>query len=303
MNRKNHIKNYIFATRPWSFPASAMPALVAFTFVFYLHQTTEFVSVSWVNGVLATVGAVIFHAAGNLFGDYYDYVNEVDKDKKTGEVPMLVSGLFQPKTMFVFGITVVTIGIILGLYLMSQSGLPLLIIGLIGTLCAVFYYKLKYIALGELVIFVAFSQLIALGVVYVMTSQLVWSSLLVIAPVGMLVAAILHANNTRDSILDKKAGIKTQAIILGIDGSKVFYQTLLLAPYILVAIIVKFNILHPYSFAVLLSFPIALRAIKKMKQVRLSSLRDIETLDVDTAKLVTIFSLLLIAGNVVGALF
>lgn len=303
MNRKNHIKNYIFATRPWSFPVSAMPALVAFTFVFYLHQTTEFVSVSWVNGVLATVGAVIFHAAGNLFGDYYDYVNEVDKDKKTGEVPMLVSGLFQPKTMFVFGITVVTIGIILGLYLMSQSGLPLLIIGLIGTLSAVFYYKLKYIALGELVIFVAFSQLIALGVVYVMTSQLVWSSLLVIAPVGMLVAAILHANNTRDSILDKKAGIKTQAIILGIDGSKVFYQTLLLAPYILVAIIVKFNILHPYSFAVLLSFPIALRAIKKMKQVRLSSLRDIETLDVDTAKLVTIFSLLLIAGNVVGALF
>lgn len=303
MNRKNHIKNYIFATRPWSFPASAMPALVAFTFVFYLHQTTEFVSVSWVNGVLATVGAVIFHAAGNLFGDYYDYVNGVDKDKKTGEVPMLVSGLFQPKTMFVFGITVVTIGIILGLYLMSQSGLPLLIIGLIGTLSAVFYYKLKYIALGELVIFVAFSQLIALGVVYVMTSQLVWSSLLVIAPVGMLVAAILHANNTRDSILDKKAGIKTQAIILGIDGSKVFYQTLLLAPYILVAIIVKFNILHPYSFAVLLSFPIALRAIKKMKQVRLSSLRDIETLDVDTAKLVTIFSLLLIAGNVVGALF
>ena len=296
MNRKNHIKNYIFATRPWSFPASAMPALVAFTFVFYLHQTTEFVSVSWVNGVLATVGAVIFHAAGNLFGDYYDYVNEVDKDKKTGEVPMLVSGLFQPKTMFVFGITVVTIGIILGLYLMSQSGLPLLIIGLIGTLCAVFYYKLKYIALGELVIFVAFSQLIALGVVYVMTS------LLVIAPVGMLVAAILHANNTRDSILDKKAGIKTQAIILGIDGSKVFYQSLLLAPYILIAIIVKFNILHPYSFAVLLSFPIALRSIKKMKQVRLSSLRDIETLDVDTAKLVTIFSLLLIAGNVVGAL-
>ena len=239
----------------------------------------------------------------NLFGDYYDYVNGVDKDKKTGEVPMLVSGLFQPKTMFVFGITVVTIGIILGLYLMSQSGLPLLIIGLIGTLCAVFYYKLKYIALGELVIFVAFSQLIALGVVYVMTSQLVWSSLLVIAPVGMLVAAILHANNTRDSILDKKAGIKTQAIILGIDGSKVFYQSLLLAPYILIAIIVKFNILHPYSFAVLLSFPIALRSIKKMKQVRLSSLRDIETLDVDTAKLVTIFSLLLIAGNVVGALF
>lgn len=302
MSRKNHIKSYIFATRPWSFPASAMPALVAFTFVFYLFHTTELVSVNWVNGILAIVGAVVFHAAGNLFGDYYDFVNEVDKDKKTGEVPMLVTGHFQSKTIFVFGTIVLTIGIILGLYLVSQSGLSLLIIGLIGSLCAVFYYKLKYIALGEFVIFIAFSQLIALGVVYVMTGQLVWSSLLVIAPVGFLVAAILHANNTRDSILDKKAGIQTQAIILGIDGSKVLYQTLLLVPYILVALIVKFNILHPYSFAVLLSFPIALRAIKKMKQVRLNSLRDIETLDVDTAKLVTIFSLLLIAGNVVGAL-
>ena len=135
-----------------------------------------------------------------------------------------------------------------------------------------------------------------------MTSQLVWSSLLVVAPVGLLVVAILHANNTRDLVLDKKAGIRTQAIILGIDGSKVFYQTLMLTPYILVAFNVKFQLLHPYSFAVLLSFPLALKGIKKMKQVRLDSLHDIKTLDVDTSKLVAIFSLLLIVGNVIGTL-
>ena len=112
---------------------------------------------------------------------------------------------------------------------------------------------------------------------------------------------ILHANNTRDLVLDKQAGIKTQAIILGIDGSKILYQTLSLAAYILVAIIVTFHLLHPYSFAVLLSLPLALKSIKKMKRVRLDSLHEIQTLDVDTSKLVAIFSLLLIVGNVIGS--
>lgn len=302
MSKKQHIRNYLIAAHPWSFPASAMPALVAFTFVFYFYQTDVFTTVNWVNGILAVVGAVIFHAAGNIMGDYYDYVNGVDGQEKTGPIRLLVTGYFKPKAILIYGITVLFAGIILGIYLMMQTGLPLFFIGLLGILCAVFYYKLKYIALGELVIFVSFSQLIGLGVVYAMTSQLVWSSLLVVAPVGLLVVAILHANNTRDLVLDKKTGIRTQAITLGIDGSKVFYQTLMLTPYILVAFNVKFQLLHPYSFAVLLSFPLALKSIKKMKQVRLDSLHDIKTLDVDTSKLVAIFSLLLIAGNVIGSL-
>ena len=302
MSKKKHIKNYLIAAHPWSFPASAMPALVAFTFVFYLYQTDVFTTVNWVNGILAVVGAVVFHAAGNIMGDYYDYVNGVDGQEKTGPIRLLVTGYFKPKTILFYGLTVLTVGILLGIYLMFQTGLSLLFIGVLGILCAVFYYKLKYIALGELVIFISFSQLIGLGVVYAMTSQLLWSSLLVVAPSGLLVVSILHANNTRDLVLDKKAGIKTQAIILGIDGSKIFYQTLMLAPYILIAIIVNLQLLHPYSFAVLLSFPLALKSIKKMKQVRLDSLHDIKTLDVDTSKLVAIFSLLLIVGNVIGSL-
>lgn len=302
MNKKNHIKNYLIAAHPWSFPASGMPALTAFTFVFYSYSIGVFTDVNWVNGILAVVGAVIFHASGNIMGDYYDYVNGVDGEEKTGPIRLLVTGYFQPKTILIYGLAVLIGGIVLGIYLMLQTGLPLLFIGLIGIFCSIFYYKLKYIALGELVIFIAFSQLIGLGVVYAMTSQLVWSSLLVVAPAGLLVVSILHANNTRDLVLDKEAGIKTQAIILGIDGSKIFYQTLMLAPYILVALIVNMQLLHPYSFAVLLSFPIALKGIKKMKQVRLDTLHEIKTLDVDTSKLVAIFSMLLIAGNVVASL-
>lgn len=302
MSKKQHIKNWLIAAHPWSFPASGMPALIAFTFVFYLFKTGVLTDINWINGLLAVVGAVIFHAAGNLLGDFYDFINGVDGKEKTGPVRLLVTGHFKPKTILFYGLTVLLAGIALGVYLMYQSGFPLFYIGLLGILCAAFYYKLKYIALGELVIFISFSQLIALGVVYVMTNQFIWSSLLVVAPVGLLIVNILHANNTRDLVLDKEAGINTQAIILGVEGSKILYQTLSLAPYILVAIIVKFNLLHPYSFAVLLSFPLALNGIKKMKKVNLRSLHEIKTLDVDTSKLVAIFSMLLIAGNVIGSI-
>ena len=301
MSRKHHIKNYLIAAHPWSFPASGMPALIAFTFVFYSYHTGVIADVNWVNGILAVIGAVIFHAAGNIIGDYYDFANGVDGKEKTGPIRLLVTGYFKPKTILLYSIAVFTVGIILGIYLMLQSGLPLFFIGLLGIVCALFYYKLKYIALGEVVIYISFSQVIALGVVYVMTSQLIWSSLLIVAPVGLLVVNILHANNTRDLVLDKQAGIKTQAIILGIDGSKILYQTLSLSAYMLVAIIVTFKLLHPYSFLVLLSLPIALKSIKKMKRVRLDSLHEIQTLDVDTSKLVAIFSLLLIVGNVIGS--
>ena len=302
MSKKQHIKNYLIATHPWSFPASGMPALIAFVFVFYSYHTGVFTTVNWVNGALAVVGAVIFHAAGNLIGDYYDFIYEVDGKEKTGPVRLLVTGYFKPKTILIYSLIVLVVGIILGIYLITQSGFSLFYIGLIGILCVFFYFKLKYIALGEVVIFISFSQIIALGVVYVMTNQIIWSSLLVVAPVGLLIVGILHANNTRDLVLDKAAGIQTQAIKLGIEGSKILYQSLILSTYILVAIIVMAELLHSLSFLVLLSLPLALKNIKRMKRARLDSLHEIDTLDVDTSKLVAIFSLLLIVGNVIGSL-
>lgn len=301
MDKKRSVKKWLIAAHPWAFPASIMPALTAYTFVFYSYKTGVLADIHWINGALAVVGAVIIHASGNIMGDYRDFINGVDGEEKTGRERLLVTGDFQPKTFLYYSLTLASIGAILGIYLMFQSGFALLIIGLLGILSAMFHYKLKYIALGEVAIFITFSQLIALGVVYVMTGQLIWSSLLVTAPVGLLIANVLHGNNTGDLVLDKAAGIKTQAIILGVEGSKVLYQTLSLAAYILVAVVVSFKLLHPLSFIVLFSFPMALKSIKKVKQVRLDTLNEIETLDLETAQLVAVFSVLLILGNIIGS--
>lgn len=294
------LKYWIIAAHPWSFPASGSPALVAFSYVFYLYKTGVVSDVNWANGVIAFFGAIIFHMSGNLIGDYHDYMNGVDQLEKTGPFRVLIHKIFKPKTILIYGYIVLLLGIIIGAYLFLRTGLPLIYIGLYGIISATLYYKFKYVALGDLIIFLSFGLMIMLGVVYVMTGIINWTSLLVASPVGLLIVAILHANNTRDMLQDKQAGIKTQAMNLGLEGSQIMYQTLLLVSYLLVAASVLLNLLHPFVFIVLITLPMALKNIKLMKQATINDLCIIQFLDTHTAKLVLVFSLLLSAGNFIA---
>jgi len=108
----------------------------------------------------------------------------------------------------IYGYIVLLIGILLGIFLLIRTGLPLLFIGIIGVISASIYNRFKKIAMSDVVIFITYGLCIALGVTYVMTSELIWSSMLVSTPSGLLITAILHANNIRDVELDRQADIK-----------------------------------------------------------------------------------------------
>lgn len=294
------LKYWIIAAHPWSFPASGSPALIAYSYVFYMYKTGQISDVNWINGIIAFFGAIIFHMAGNLIGDYQDYKGGVDQLEKTGPFRVLVHKIFKPRTILIYGYIVLLVGILIGAYLFLQTGVPLIYIGLFGIVSATLYYKFKYIALGDIIIFLSFGLMVVLGMVYVMTGIINWWSLLIASPVGLLIVAILHANNTRDMLQDKKAGIKTQAMNLGLEGAQVVYQTILLFTYMLVALIVLFNLLHPLVFIVLITMPMALKNIKLMKQATIEDLGIIRFLDTDTAKLVFVFSLLFSAANFIA---
>ncbi|NCD15473.1 MAG: prenyltransferase, partial [Bacteroidia bacterium] len=232
MDGQGKLMNWIKVAHPWAIPASASPALVGFSYVFYLNNTGVLTGVNWSFGVLAILGAIIFHLSGNLISEYHDYMSGVDIKEKTGPARLIVQGLFKPKTVLYYGYSVLLAGIILGVYLLVHTGLPMLAFGFIGVISTTLYYRFKYIALGDLIIFISYGLTIALGVAYVMTELLIWPILLVVTPTGLLVVAILHANNTRDMLQDKAAGIRTQAMRLGVEGSQVVYQTLLLLAYL-----------------------------------------------------------------------
>ncbi|MBP7220015.1 MAG: prenyltransferase [Paludibacteraceae bacterium] len=287
-------KNWIIATRPWSFPASAMPALFAMAYVFYMQDSIE--SIHWGYGVAALLGAVLFQASGNLIGDYFDYMYKVDRKESFGSSRMLVDGVFTPKTIFWFGIIVLCMGILLGLFLWSQTGNDLLWIGIVGALGTFFYYKLKYMALGDVLIFVIYGPLIALGTAFVMTNQLYWEVVVLSIPIAFLVVNILHANNTRDMRDDKLANIKTQALLLGEKGSRIQYTFLAIGAYVAVAIFVLLNMISPLALLVIVTLPLAKKNINLIKQAKIDKPEIIKDLDAMSAQLVMAFTLMYALG-------
>ncbi len=287
-------KNWIIATRPWSFPASAMPALFAMAYVFYMQDSIE--SIHWGYGVAALLGAVLFQASGNLIGDYFDYMYKVDRKESLGSSRMLVDGVFTPKTIFWFGLIVLCIGILLGLFLWSQTGNDLLWIGIVGALGTFFYYKLKYMALGDVLIFVIYGPLIALGTAFVMTNQLYWEVVVLSIPIAFLVVNILHANNTRDMRDDKLANIKTQALLLGEKGSRIQYTFLAIGAYVAVAIFVLLNMISPLALLVIVTLPLAKKNINLIKQAKIDKPEIIKDLDAMSAQLVMAFTLMYALG-------
>lgn len=291
-------KDWIIAFRPWSLPASSMPSLIAITYVFYLSN--QFSYINWWYGILALIGAVVFQIVGNLISDYFDFKYNVDRKETFGSSRMLVENIFQPKSIFIYGIVFLIIGLLIGLYLLINTGIELLWIGILGTLGSIFYYKMKYIALGDFLIFLIYGPLIGLGTVYVMTNQLFWQVILIELPIAFLIVNILHSNNTRDIRDDSKANIKTQAMLLGIFGSKIQFLFLALGAYFLVLLFVILKLLHPISLIVLITLPITIKNIKLMRRAKIETPEIISNLDASCAKLVLIFSLLIALSNIIG---
>ena len=289
MKDKPTLKDWIIAVRPWSFPASSMPALVVFIYVFFLSRQDS-ITVNWWFGVLSIIGAIIFQATGNLISDYFDYKWKVDREDTYGSSRLLVEKLFHPKTILYYGLSFLLIGIFLGLFLFSKTGMPLLYIGIIGVIAAVFYHQFKYRALGDFLIFIVYGPLIALGTFYAMTSSLDWKIIALSLPLSCITVDILHANNTRDITHDRRANIKTFAMLIGIKASIVEYKALIYAAYLLLIALVSIGILHWITLSVLITFPIALSNCRIMEKASIDQPTNIVDLDVKTAQLQLAFS-------------
>ena len=300
MDKERKIKDWIIATRPWSFPASTMPALVTISYIYFLKDRIP-AEINWWYGILAFIGACIFQASGNLIGDYFDFKYGVDRKESFGSSRMLVDEIFSPKAILNYGFVMLTIGIGLGLYLFVHTGVDLLWIGAIGVLATFFYYKLKFVALGDLVIFIVYGPLIGLGTAFVMTNRLMWNVVLLNIPIAFLVVNILHANNMRAIRDDGKAHIRTHAMALGMKGAKVQYLLLAVGAYLGVVLMVVFGMIHPLALIVFLSLPIELKNIKQVRKAEVENPELIKDLDANSAQLVLIFSLLFALANFVAA--
>jgi len=303
------LKVWLIAIRPFALPASAMPVIFGSVAAVVLGNAELHIF----HFILSLIAMVLLHSGANMLSDVTDFKKGLDTEP-TPVSGAVVRGLLSQATVLRGGALFLIIGSLIGIYLVTQVGLPLLIIGILGLIIGIFYtippLELKYRALGDWAVFLDFGILGATGAWIVQTNSFSWLPVLWAIPIGLLVIAILHANNWRDAASDTRVGIRTIAAILGDKGSLVYYGFLLILPYVLVALCVfgprtgtgSLSPLPYSALAVLLSVPNALTLWRRAcsRHAPRTPL-DFIALDGATAQHNLLFGILYIAG-ILGSL-
>lgn len=292
--RKHTFGEWMIAVRPWSFPASAMPIIVTLAFLFYKGS-----EINWLYGLWTLVGMLLFHMTGNTWSDYFDYKKKVDADDTFGAKTM-TTGMFRPEEIKKLAIGLLIVSVACGLGLFAVTGLPLLYIGIAGAALTLLYPVLKFNALGDLDILLTFAFLPTLGTSYAVTGAIDWDVLWIALPVGLITDGILHSNNTRDMLTDRRAGITTMAMGLGSRFSAWLYGFEMIFPFVWVGVCSILGIMPLATIIIFLTLPVALGCAKTMMTSIEGGAGIIADLDVRTANLQLMFSVLLTTAFIVG---
>ncbi|MGB8720989.1 MAG: prenyltransferase, partial [Desulfobacterales bacterium] len=150
------------ATRPFSLTASVLPVVIGAV----LAASVEG-SVDWPLFPLIVACSLLFHIGTNMVSDYFDYRRGVDRDETYGSSRVLLEGLLTPKQLLAAGIILFAVGFSLGLLLVAVRGWPIFILGVIGLLGGWFYtggpVAYKYVALGDILVFILMGPLMVIG--------------------------------------------------------------------------------------------------------------------------------------------
>ncbi len=210
--------------------------------------------------------------------------------------------MFAPEEIFRLSLCLLAVALSGGICLWMRTGMPLFYIGVGGLLCSVFYPALKYHALGDAVILMAYSLLPTVGTVYAATLQLDWRVLYLALPIGLITDAILHCNNTRDIETDRRAGIRTLALGIGGRASVYLYYFELVFPFLWISGCVAGNVLPVWCLLAWVAFIPTAANVRRAIGYFKAGPPAIANLDEATARLQLLFSLfvalsLIIAGN------
>lgn len=254
------VRNWFMATRPFSFTASIVPVLLGTLLAAY----DGFFDL----GLLALVmlASVLVQAGSNLVNDYFDYVRGADKPAALGRGGFIQRGIISPRAIFVFGLVLFGIAAVIGFAIVFIVGWPVLLFAL-PSLAAAYLYTggpkpLGYVALGEATVFLFMGPVILAGSYYVQAGTVSWPAVLLSIPVGLLVTAILQANNIRDITDDTEAGKRTLATYIGRRWANREYIMLLFGAYASIALIALWGFVPAGVLLVFVTLPRALEVAR-----------------------------------------
>jgi len=223
--------------------------------------------------VLAFVGIMLAHISANTLNDYFDYKSGIDlvavRTPFSGGSGILPPGSLRPKQVLWMGAISLLLAVPIGVFFVIVSGWQLIPLLVVAALCVVLYtpFILKTYW-PEWAPGLGMGALPVMGAYFVQTGEYNWPLVVASVPSFILVHNLLLINEFPDVEADKKGGRKTTTIVLGQAGASKFYSAMTILVYLWIIGSVIAGVMPVYCLIALLTFPIALKAIRGSMQYR-----------------------------------
>nr|WP_239517509.1 UbiA family prenyltransferase [Weissella uvarum] len=252
-----------------SLVASALPLLLG-----YLWTLNEYHQFNGMNAVMFALVAFALQMGVNVWNNLQDYRSAKSEEWKQGVNNIVGAAGYTQKQVWVVLLSLVAFAGVIGLWLVTRTGWPLLVMGLIGFLVAYWYagtpLPLSRTPFGELASGLTMGYLIFLAAVYVNVAPLlnwtlVWHAMLASAIAWFAIADIMLANNIGDYEEDLAEGRHTLVAHLGKPRALKLFGYVYAAGYLVLLVAVVLNILPWPALLALISIPVVYKNVQRFQ--------------------------------------
>jgi len=254
---------YVMATRPMFLSASLLAAFTGTSLGWYAAGRLDAIA-----ALLALLTIALLHAASNVLNDVYDELNGADRMNTqrifpyTGGSRLIQNGVLNVSQMRNWGLVLLLMATLLGLWLGIYRGTTVILLGLAGIGLGIMYsappVQLSARGLGELAVAAAFGVLPVCGAAWLQSGEFQWAVVLLSIPVSCWVANILLINEVPDVQSDARAGKRTLVVRLGITGAGYLYTYLNLIAFLSILFAVTLTGQTPWLLITGALLPVAL---------------------------------------------
>jgi 1,4-dihydroxy-2-naphthoate octaprenyltransferase len=202
---------------------------------------------AWLPWLIVTLGLFIAHGTNNLLNDYTDFNRGVDKDyyfRIEYGVHPLVQGFWTNRQQLRWFAVSGVLAVLSGVFALFYADFSPVVIGLFvfGAVVLLFYtWPLKYLALGELLIFLIWGPIMIGGVYIVLArgwTEHAWLVALAGVPFGLSVTSINISKHIDKLIDDKQRGVGTMPVRLGEGVARYINMAVLVLIYVVIAYLI-----------------------------------------------------------------
>lgn len=249
------ISRWLIATRAAVLVMTVLSAALAGLFAW---RDNSFTLPAWVALVL---GLVMAHAGNNLLNDYVDHARGVDQKNyfrtMYGPHP-LENQLLTKQQHLAYFIVTVSLALACGIYLMRHNDYnpqAWFLLGAGAFLLLFYTWPLKYIALGEIAVFIVWGPLMVGGGYSVIAGSWNWDVTLIGAIYALGVTTVIFGKHIDKLAIDREKSIHTLPVLLGEKASRYIVIGMMILPYFLLLHLIFAKGFSPVLLVTLLAIP------------------------------------------------